>query len=253
VRTFANWLIRRGTLRDNPVRQVRMPPVPPPRTIFLETADAIRLAEAQPSPYREFSALLAGSGIEVSVALELRRRDVDKQHREIRAKGTKTHARDRVVRVAEWAWPYIVPLLKGKHDDDYLFETIPDRWIAADHHRAAIEKLVNGAPADGDRPEVKGSPVFKGYTMRDHRHTSAVRAARAGVPFEIIAQQLGHVDSTLVSKVYGRFKPRQDERDKWEKIAAAADAERTKDRTDSGPADESDEDSGPAPTQQVMT
>ena len=41
------------------------------------------------------------------MALKLRARDIDHPRREIRAAGTKTHARDRIVRVAEWAWSYI--------------------------------------------------------------------------------------------------------------------------------------------------
>jgi integrase len=219
IRTFANWLIRRGTIRDNPMRQVRLPRAAPPRTLFLETADAKRLADAQPSPYRELSALLAGSGIEVSVALELRVRDVDQANKEIRAKGTKTHARDRVVRVADWGWEYLLALLEGKSADDYLFETIPDRFTAGDVHRAAIAKLS------------AESSAFAGYTMRDHRHTYAVRAIRAGTPADLVARQLGHVNAVLVLSVYGRFQPTQSERDKWERAATAMDNEKTEQPT----------------------
>jgi integrase len=49
--------------------------------------------------------------------------------------------------------------------------------------------------------------------------------ARTGAPFELIARQLGHRDVTMVAKVYGRFKPDTEERDRWERIAAARDAE----------------------------
>lgn len=214
-KVFASWLVRRGVIPDNPMRGVKLPKVPAPRTIFLETADAITLAEAQPSPYREFSALLAGSGIEVSVAAELRVRDVDEKNREIRAKGTKTHARDRVVRVAEWAWPYVQRAMKGKERDDKLF-AVADRWVAGDHHRAAIKELE------------KKSDVYRGYTMRDHRHTYAVRAIRAGTPADLVARQLGHANPTLVLTVYGRFQPSQQERDRWEKAAAAMDAQQAR-------------------------
>jgi integrase len=44
------------------------------------------------------------------------------------------------------------------------------------------------------------------YTLRDSRHSWAVRARRAGVSFEHIADQLGHVDTSLAHKVYGQFK-----------------------------------------------
>lgn len=218
LRTFGNWLVRRGHLRDNPMRQVSLPRQPAPRAKFLETADAITLADAQPASYREYSALLAGSGIEVSTALQLRVRDVDVKHKEIRAAGTKTHARDRVVRVADWAWRYVERAMKWKEKDDLLFDGVVDRWTAADVHRAAIKTLTH----DDEGNAIAGSP-FAGYTMRDHRHTYAVRAMRAGTPAEIVARQLGHATPTLLLTVYGRFQPAQTERNRWELAAAKLD------------------------------
>jgi integrase len=205
--------MQRGVLTINPVKSVRLPRVPAPRTLYLDTPDAIRLAESLPSPYREFEALLAGSGIEVSVALGLRRRDVDVDHKEIRARGTKTWARDRVVRVAEWAWPYVLRRLEGLLPDGLLFAGIPHRWALGDVHRAAIAKLE------------QEHPVFAGYTMRDHRHTFAVRAMRVGTPPDLIARQLGHSTPSLVVTVYGRFRPSQEERGHWEEAAHARDVE----------------------------
>ncbi len=46
---------------------------------------------------------------------------------------------------------------------------------------------------------------------------------RSGWPAELIARQCGHRDSTLVLKVYGRFRPTSEELDHWEKKAAAFD------------------------------
>lgn len=64
------------------------------------------------------------------------------------------------------------------------------------------------------------------YTARDHRHTWAVRAVRSGWPIDAVARQMGHIDGTLVMKVYGRFLPQQGDRDRWEAMATARDAER---------------------------
>ncbi len=165
-------------------------------------------------------------GIEVSVALLLRRRGVDIAHREIRAPGTKTHARDRIVRVAEWAWPYVQVRLSGLLPDARLFAAIPDRWKARDAHTQAIK----GTPATDSSLAVPGleekSAVFKGYTMRDQRHTYAVRAIRAGTPAEFVARQMGRANAVLVHKVYGKFRPSVEEREKWELIATARDLER---------------------------
>jgi len=226
ISSFGRWLFRRNVLKTKPMRDVELPSAGAPRVSFLETADAIRLAEAQPSPYREYSALLAGSGIEVSAALKLRRRDVDMTKKEIHAAGTKAYTRDRIVRVADWAWPYVERIAKGLTPDARLFAGIPDRWVAADKHNEAI----NGKPAVAGRAEVKGLvaqfPIYGGYTMRDHRHTWAVRAVRSGMPIEMVARQLGHTNGILALKVYGRFVPHSAERDRWEQAASKHDVER---------------------------
>ena len=110
----------------------------------------------------------------------------------------------------------MLPLLAGKLPDALLFDEIRNRWSARYQHFTATEELA------------KVSPIFKGYTMRDARHTYAVRAIRAGTPAKLVARQLGHANAVLVHKVYGRFAPSQHERDRWEKIASAQDAEREK-------------------------
>lgn len=223
ISSFGRWLYRRNVIRTKPMRDVELPAAGPPRSNSLETVDAIRLADAQPGQYRNFSALLAGSGIEVSVALALTPRDVNAKTHEARAAGTKTYTRDRIALVADWAWPYVAELLKGKHPDARIFDGVVDRWTAADFHRDAVKALVK-----------KGHKVFAGYTMRDARHTWAVRAVKSGMPIEMVARQLGHVDGTLVLKVYGRFIPRHEERQRWEKIATAQDAEQKQQRTEDG-------------------
>ena len=79
------------------MRDVQRPKAPAPRVRFLDEPELVRLADAHEEPFCTLSALLAGMGIEVSVALGPR--DVDRTNREIRAAGTETHSRDRVVPV----------------------------------------------------------------------------------------------------------------------------------------------------------
>jgi hypothetical protein len=78
------------------------------------------------------------------------------------------------------------------------------------------------AVGEADRQRLRALGL-EGYRLHDARHHWAVRMARAGAPFELIARQLGHRDVTMVAKVYGRFKPDTEERDRWEHIAAARD------------------------------
>lgn len=213
MRQFCAYLVTRRILAENPMEAVPLPSQGKPRCHFLETPEAIRLANEQPSPYREYAAVLAGTGIEVSAALAIRRRDVDVAHREIHAPGTKTATRNRKVRVAEWAWPYVLTAIDGLLPDARLFAGVVDRWIQRDVHIAACRALQDEFP------------IYRGYTPRDHRHTYAVRAVRAGTPLKVVATQLGHVNEQMVVKVYGNFTPTQDDRDRWERIAAAQDEE----------------------------
>jgi integrase len=182
---FAAYLVKARVLDHNPMRSITAPPAGAPRLRYLDVPEMKRLANYQQEPFCAFSALLGGTGIDVSTALSLRKRDVDTPRREIRAAGSKTHSRDRIVRVAEWAWPYIEERQAVLRPNDLLFAG-NDRWTAGDAHRAACL-----------RAEIHN------YQMRDQRHSYAVRAARAGTPAELIARKLGHANAVLVLKVYG--------------------------------------------------
>jgi integrase len=227
IRTFTAWLVGRGKLALDPMRNVQLPPQGKPLAHYVETHEAKALADAQPGQYRLFSALLAGTGIEVSVALALRVRQVEKKTKEIRAGGTKTYSRNRIVRVAEWAWPYVLEAIADKHADALVFDEIPNRWEAQAQHIEAVDALV-----------AKGYRAFafdelgneKRYTMRDQRHTWAVRAVRSGWPIEGVSRQLGHVNGVLALSVYGRFQPTNEERDRWEAMATARDDAQAKER-----------------------
>lgn len=85
----------------------------------------------------------------------------------------------------------------------------PIRWQVSQVHRERLRAI-----------------DLEGFRLHDARHHWAVRMARAGAPFELVARQLGHRDVTMVAKVYGRFKPDTEERDRWERLATARDAEK---------------------------
>jgi integrase len=211
LRQFGAFLVRRGVLLEDPTRGLKAPAPGKPRDRYLDTPEAKALADAQPEPYRTLAALMAGSGIEVSVAVQLRRRHVLADRKSIHARGTKAHTRDRIVRVAEWAWPYVAAHLAGLRPEDRLFPNT-DRWRARDVHVAACTAL-----------------KIDDYRLHDHRHSWAVRAVRAGWPLEAIARQLGHANATMVLKVYGRYRPTFDELDRLERLATAKDRQQFKD------------------------
>lgn len=220
VRSFAAYLIEMGTLTSNPVRDVQAPPPGRPRVVEIDLKDVRTIVDGAQSPYRALFALLYGAGVEISAALACVEGDVDVERREVRARGTKAHSRDRIVRVADWAWPHIEKHVESLTPGERLFRGI-HRWQVGDMHR--------------ERLRVLGLPHHR---VHDSRHFYAIRAVRAGTPYELVARQLGHADVQMVARVYGRYAPRSDERDRWEKIAAQldqpAEGEKVGDRGTSG-------------------
>lgn len=93
----------KGLFESNPMAAVGKPRVEQTPIRFYELDTVERIINWQPTAERRaMLALLYGTGIEVSVALELTRGDVWDATKEIRAAGTKAHKRDRVSRVADW-------------------------------------------------------------------------------------------------------------------------------------------------------
>lgn len=209
--SFGGYLVKARVLPANPVRDVEAPKAAPPRRRHLNLHDVLRLVERQEEPFRTLSALIHGTGMEISTALAAKKSDIDKLRRTIHAHGTKTEARDRIAYVAEWAWPYLERHARALMPSALLFPGI-SRFLAGDRHREACAAL-------GDD--------FADYRMHDARHSYAVRAIKAGATFQTVAWQLGHgTDTTMVAKVYGGYQPKEDEMRRWESVAAAQDAAR---------------------------
>ncbi len=208
VQSFVRYLLEVGELASNPVRDVSPPPPADPRCTFLELPDVLRLVDGSAQPHAAIFALAYGAGLEVSAILSLIDTDIDTASRQVRAKGTKAWTRDRLARVADWAWPFLEQHCATVLPGERLFRGI-DRWQASEAHRERCRAL-----------------GLTGYRLHDARHHWAVRMARAGAPFELIARQLGHRDVAMVAKVYGRFKPDTEERDRWERIASHRDCEK---------------------------
>ena len=89
--------------------------------------------------------------------------------------------------------PFLSPILASKSKNaalsgtNHLF-TIKRRTIQKEHERAC---------------RIAGIPD---YTIHDHRHTTAVHLARAGMPLNLLQQQLGHARIDMTMR-YARFHP----------------------------------------------
>jgi integrase len=210
---FAYCTDVRGLFERNPMERVARPPAAKPLVRFYELDTVERIIAWQPSAERRaLFALLYGTGIEISVALTLTRADVDESRKEVRAAGTKTHTRDRMARVADWAWANVWGYAKALLPGAKLFPGVPSRYTASDWHALAV-----GA---------KGLGLTAAYPMYNARHHWAVRQLRAGAPIKLVQEQLGHASPTLTLNTYGQFRPSGQDRDRWEQAATDYETER---------------------------
>ena len=186
----------KGLFAVNPMPKVKKPKPRKQPIMFYELDAVKRIVEAQPDPARRaLFALLYGTGCEVSVALGLTRADVDPTRKEIRAAGTKTHTRDRMARVAEWAWPIFWAYAKDFLPVARLWREGLTRFTVSDWHRETVREL-----------------KLPSYPLKNARHHWAVRMLRGGAPVHVVQWQLGHSTAKLTLDTYGRWMPGSEDR-----------------------------------------
>lgn len=190
--SFASYLVDIEVIDVNPIRSIRAPRNNPPRDLWLSLDDAIALVDAQPEPFRALAALREGAGVEISAALKVRRGDVDVSNASVFVRGTKSAARTRVVAVEAWAMTRLADFLRRSPATPTtpLFNGVT-RFRALKVQRAALKAL----------------KLDEGYTLHDARHSYAVRQMKAGADPQLIAHQLGHIDASMVLRVYGKYRP----------------------------------------------
>ncbi len=194
--SFANYLVEMEVIEVNALRSIRGPTPNPPKDLHLSLNDSVRLVDAQPMPYRALAALREGAGVEISPALAVRKRDLDETEHTIHVHGTKNAWRDRIVMVEDWAWPHIIQAAKNKLPDALLF--VEDDGQPARYGRALAEH----------RRAIKALELNERYTMHDARHSFAVRWMKEGRDPQLIANNLGHRDATMVLRIYGKYSPK---------------------------------------------
>jgi integrase len=186
----------------NPMDRVARPAAKHPVIRFFELDTVERIIAAQMTPeLQAFYAIAYGTGIESGVTLRLTQADLWESSREIRARGTKAHTRDRVATVTPWAWPIIWGYAQHLPKNAQLF---PAAWRAdtlSRWHGETLSRL-----------------KLPHYPLHNARHHYAVTHLRAGVPIEVVRRQLGHSTPVLTLRTYGQFAPNADDRAKWEKL-----------------------------------
>jgi integrase len=200
--SFAQYLLELEVLDVNPVRLVAAAKESTPRVRWLTESEARAVLEVLPEPHRALHALLMASGADVGSALEVRMRDVDLEREEVLVRGTKTYNRERTRRLLhEWAsgpfWRYVKArkAVPSARLFDLIDETSTRPTFDATTGTLAILR------------DALTAVKVEDYTTRDHRHTFAVHALKVGYTYAVVAHQLGHANTALVHKVYGKYVP----------------------------------------------
>lgn len=208
----------RHVLEHNPMDVVDRPPAKRPQVTFyeLDTVEAIiGKASAQDAALGVLCALLYGTGGDLSPSLTLTRDDVDPASKSVRIAGTKAHTRDRIARVADWAWPTVWAHAKTMLPGVRLFPEFWSRWTVSDWHRAIVTDTTD-----------TGLRLSVALPLRNARHHWAVRALRSGTPVGVVQRQLGHSTAKLTLDVYGVFIPSGHDRDQMEARATEYESHR---------------------------
>lgn len=188
---FARWLVEREVIETNPVRDVRQHSPNAPRMAWLTREQALKLLLALPPENRAMEALMASTGMELQAVQRLRRSDISFELKTARAHGSKTAWRNRVVVSTEpWAWELVESFLADQLPETPCFTVRGDTLLKV-HQRISKEQGL---------PET---------TLHDWRHSYAVWSLKDGISETAVAQQLGHKDTSLLRKVYGRYIPDQ--------------------------------------------
>lgn len=187
VTGFTRYLVDEvEVLKDYPLGKVKAPKKNQPRMTYVDAATDERIVQAASPQYRALFAFIKATGCDLTTALNLRRGDVSNEWT-ARLKGTKTANRDVHFGIIEpWAWGYLRPTLQATLGNAKVFPGL-GRSGAYHHHARCCTAL-----------------ELADYTLKDSRHSVAVRMAKAGYTAFEIAEQLG-TSVDLVSKVYAQF------------------------------------------------
>lgn len=206
MRSLVGYLLDTGRLVSDPLVRYT-PPNKNKARLRWETEENDRLIVAASRPhYRALLAWIKATGADVSSGLRLYRRDLDLTRGVTRIPGTKTGRR--LVQEAAIE-PWALPILR-----DYVTQRglMPGALIwpapAAEANRKTGRDTAEGYTANGvghHHATVCERLGITGYTLKDARHSIAVRMRHQGSEFEDIAAQLG-TSVYQVATVYAVFK-----------------------------------------------
>jgi len=199
---FADFLVTEGEIEENPLRHVKRYHENPAREVWFDSQDEAHALLAELDMLvRALVALILCCGVEWQACKRLRPRNIDFNPAEptVHAQGGKKPWRNRIVVPSNFLfWKVFADYARTIGRNDLVFAGLKqDRAI--DAHAAAMK----AAGLD----KLDHAPM----RLHDLKHCSAVFSLRQGWPLHLVAKGLGHKDTTLVQRNYGRFVPNMDD------------------------------------------
>lgn len=179
-----------------------------PRTRWLTEAELDALLEVLPAKRAAVVAFIVStSATYPSEVVPVTRAMVDAKTGVVHIPGTKRATRKRTIVVPSHARKYLAFALKHAGAD--LFE--PWSNVRRDLDGAAARLSTCAACLKAGRkrrdaacPRCKATPPFAHLSPNDLRRTFAQWLVRSGVPNELVSPLMGHKDTRMVEKVYGK-------------------------------------------------
>lgn len=190
LKSFVRYLIDTDVITTDPLAGFKAPRKNKPRERWETEAVDRSIVDAALLQYRAVFAFIKSTGCDVGSARRAQRGDLDLKQRRADIRGTKTDRRAvHQATIEAWAIPYLtahVESIIGKHT--LLFPDFTNS--GASHHHANCCTALS----------------IDDYTLKDARHSVAVRMRRRSASFEAIAAQLGTSVFQAVT-VYSRYQP----------------------------------------------
>lgn len=185
----AEHLRRKKLLPDNPVAAVPSFAENPLTFGYLELPDATALIGALTGEGQIAAAFALGFGAEWQALEAMTVKDVNVEEWECHVHGGKSHWRDRIVPLSD-VFAFVQPIIR-----DAIKDKLPRTRLITEPEWRLLEHQKATAKAIGVKP----------ITLHQWRHTCAVALLQAGELPANVAHVLGHKDTSLVFKRYGRF------------------------------------------------
>lgn len=195
-----DYLLDHGLVERNPMRDVRKPKPDKSKTPHVDRyEDVLRLISAFPAgPHRAAAALREGAGMEMQAVRAMRARDVvDVAERIVWAHGGKNEWRDRQVMVDAECFEIFLAYFRSVA----WLPDVPLFSFSAYRHGELLRDACEEA-------RKQGAEIPAGYTPHAARHSYAIRKMRANAELTLIANNLGHADTTEVQRLYGKYRPK---------------------------------------------